>query len=166
MCFSFGEDTGTWTQCLTHSQKTPYHWVILEQVINVFLCVCKRACELQYAQPSSHFLFWPSVSLGCPSHLKLTIRYFRLDPKEGMDEMTLNTLQFLLTEKEQSQGIGKEGLQLAKPSSAGLEVTHKSSAPTPTDSGWILASSPHLSILHKRFLCCKPFPLLPSPSHP
>lgn len=151
MCFSFGEDTGTWTQCLTHSQKTPYHWVILEQVIIVFLCVCECACELPYAQPSSYFLFWPGASLGCLlSHLKLTIRYFLLDTKEGVDEMRLNTLQFLLTEKGQSQGTGKEGLQLTKSSSAGLEVAHRSSAPTLTDSGWILASSPHHAITSQK----------------
>lgn len=38
-------------------------------------------------------------------------------------------LLFLLAVKGQSQGSGKEGLQLAKSSSAGLEVTERSSAP-------------------------------------
>ena len=63
-----------------------------------------------------------------------------LAPERGMDEMTLNTILFLLRVKGRGQGIGKEGLQMVKSSSAGLEVTERSSAPTPTptDSGWSL----------------------------
>lgn len=49
-------------------------------------------------------------------------------------------LLFLLTVKGQSQGSGKEGLQLAKSSSAGLGVAQKSSAPHCQCSGWSLVS--------------------------
>ena len=80
------------------------------------MCVCVfvnvHVCTRVHS-PLLTGLFCCSASLGCPTDLKLTIISFSLAPERGVDEMTLNTLQFLLIVEGQSQGTGKKGLPWA-----------------------------------------------------
>lgn len=72
-------------------------------------------------------------------YFKLTITYFFLGPikRNGWDDIKLTSISPLGERAKPGKWQG-EGLQLAKSSSAGLGVTKRSSAPTPTDSGWSL----------------------------